>query len=300
MPRCRLAVQLSVLVTFGTSFTAHASGVTLVGQDRRVAGSALVTTPLDFDSESQQFAAPDEGPFDAAAIASALVDGASASATSTQNSSITPFAVHAAGSYDATAEVGVEGGTAYTACQTNVALRFAVPEATTYALEGFLEAFDDGYTTVQFSRPFLTVEFFSASEERLDLQESGVIEAGTYDLNVTASGGANAESGAADHVAGAYDLHLILGGATGAPAVASGRIVAAPNPFSTETRLVLPEHAGPVRIVDLAGRVVRTLAGGEPRTWDGRDDAGRALGAGVYWVRAEGLGSEPLKVVRVR
>jgi hypothetical protein len=42
-------------------------------------------------------------------------------------------------------------------------------------------------------------------------------------------------------------------------------------------------------ILDLGGRIVRRLAGPEPqearahdRVWDGRDDRGRALPAGVY------------------
>jgi hypothetical protein len=55
-----------------------------------------------------------------------------------------------------------------------------------------------------------------------------------------------------------------------------------------------------VRVVDLTGRVVRTLAGPSPLTWDGRDDSGRALGAGVYWVRAEGVQSRALKIVHVK
>jgi hypothetical protein len=69
-----------------------------------------------------------------------------------------------------------------------------------------------------------------------------------------------------------------------------------PNPFRDQTRLRLrlerPVRAR-VAIVDAAGRAVRDLgahdlaAGTADLTWDGRDDLGRAAGAGVYLVRVE-------------
>jgi len=60
-----------------------------------------------------------------------------------------------------------------------------------------------------------------------------------------------------------------------------------PNPFRSAVTI---EHGGAasVAIHDVAGRRVRTIrtgAAGAPGsvTWDGRDDAGRPLPAGVYW-----------------
>jgi probable HAF family extracellular repeat protein len=74
---------------------------------------------------------------------------------------------------------------------------------------------------------------------------------------------------------------------------------AAPNPFYGHTRLgfTLP-LAGNVslRIFDLAGRAVRTLAQGRFEAgstgleWDGRDEQGQRLGAGLYWARFESAG----------
>jgi hypothetical protein len=65
----------------------------------------------------------------------------------------------------------------------------------------------------------------------------------------------------------------------------------APNPFRGGTRLsfALPEP-GPARlcVIDLQGRVVRRLSleamamGGSEFRWDGRDESGRVLPAGVY------------------
>ena len=85
---------------------------------------------------------------------------------------------------------------------------------------------------------------------------------------------------------------------------------AAPNPFAAATgiRFRLSEP-GPVRIRvhDTAGRRVRVLddavrpAGDHTVAWDGRDDAGRPVGAGVYWVevRSGDQGARG-KVIRLR
>jgi subtilisin family serine protease len=77
---------------------------------------------------------------------------------------------------------------------------------------------------------------------------------------------------------------------------------AQPNPFNPSTRLSfdLPEaSAARLRMYDLSGRLVRTLVdeatlapGRHEATWDGRDDAGRAVAAGVYLGRLEAAGQQ--------
>ena len=72
-----------------------------------------------------------------------------------------------------------------------------------------------------------------------------------------------------------------------------------PNPFnpSTEIRFTIPT-AGPgsLRVFDLHGRLVRTLAQGNlpagegSLTWHGRDDSGRSVGSGVYIYRLDASG----------
>lgn len=83
-----------------------------------------------------------------------------------------------------------------------------------------------------------------------------------------------------------------------------------PNPFTsaTEIRFALAE-TGPVRlrIYDPAGRLVRTLvdaampAGPAPAVrWDGRDDAGRPVGAGLYLLKLESAaGAESRRMLRL-
>ena len=77
-----------------------------------------------------------------------------------------------------------------------------------------------------------------------------------------------------------------------------------PNPFSGGTRieLVLPARAAvEAGVYDLGGRRVRALdrsireAGRHTLAWDGRDDRGARLPAGVYFVRASAGGASALR-----
>ncbi len=72
-----------------------------------------------------------------------------------------------------------------------------------------------------------------------------------------------------------------------------------PNPSSRAVDLtVRMPHAGRAQLVliDVGGRRVRTLAdwtlaaGSHRLSWDGRDDAGHVVRAGLYWARVDALG----------
>ena len=72
--------------------------------------------------------------------------------------------------------------------------------------------------------------------------------------------------------------------------------VPAPNPVERQTDIVFDLPAAQLarlRVYDTAGRLVRTLeegplpAGRHRRTWDGTDNAGRRVAAGIYLVRLE-------------
>jgi len=115
-----------------------------------------------------------------------------------------------------------------------------------------------------------------------------------------------------DHV---DDLVWILRNttSTGAPVAApagAGLAVAGANPTrgATAFRFLAPAGVSArLLVADVSGRAVRTLvegrSSGESRVvpWDGRDDRGRPLPAGVYFVRLEAAGRrEATKVTLLR
>ncbi|MCK4233352.1 T9SS type A sorting domain-containing protein, partial [candidate division WOR-3 bacterium] len=90
-----------------------------------------------------------------------------------------------------------------------------------------------------------------------------------------------------------------------------GYLKISPNPFSTSTtisftRIGQSAEGIELRICDLSGRVVRTFPSSllslrSSVTWDGRDDNGEAVSAGVYLIKGE-IGSKEVseKVMYVR
>jgi len=78
------------------------------------------------------------------------------------------------------------------------------------------------------------------------------------------------------------------------PTVASTLLRSVPNPFTptTAVRFTLTEKTRTtIEIFDVQGARVRTLvdgmmdAGHHEAVWDGRDEAGRLTGPGIYWIR---------------
>ncbi|UCG43944.1 MAG: hypothetical protein JSU73_04855 [candidate division WOR-3 bacterium] len=76
--------------------------------------------------------------------------------------------------------------------------------------------------------------------------------------------------------------------------VRAGRLQARPNPFRTRLE-VRPVPANGFTVHDRSGRLVARCTGGQ---WDGRDQRGHEVEAGVYFIRA--AGRAPLSVIRTR
>ena len=95
--------------------------------------------------------------------------------------------------------------------------------------------------------------------------------------------------------------------AVGSAPLAGGLRLSAPtpNPFRGSTRLTFSARPGArvaATVYDLSGRALRRLhASGEALVWDGRDERGRALGSGVYLIRADdGAESAAARVMLLR
>lgn len=109
------------------------------------------------------------------------------------------------------------------------------------------------------------------------------------------------------------EIHVLETTAVGSPiagARAPAILAAWPNPFAEGTVILLRRATAgetAISVHDVAGRAVRRLSLGDRPAgvveirWDGRDDNGRSVAAGVYFVRVEGEGgSSPRKLVRLR
>jgi endonuclease I len=115
-----------------------------------------------------------------------------------------------------------------------------------------------------------------------------------------------------EYVAMIYDSNnVVVGVAENRPARLLQLRQNAPNPFAGRTTigfdLARGEHVT-LRVFDVTGRAVRTLADGaemQPGShrveWDGRDDRGAKLGAGLYFCRLEtGVAHEMKRLVLTR
>lgn len=98
---------------------------------------------------------------------------------------------------------------------------------------------------------------------------------------------------------------------TGEVSSPATRLRALPNPFHRATALhYFVEHAGPVRLLvfNASGALVRTLddaprtAGWQHSSWDGADNTGRPVPAGLYFLRLESAGRSVAagRLVRLR
>lgn len=131
---------------------------------------------------------------------------------------------------------------------------------------------------------------------------------------------------AASYAAGQVDVFFNLPSADIAeemPTIWAGPagLRAFPNPFRSSTTLVLracgaadpggsdlcvPDLAAPLQILDVTGRLVRTLplrshAEGGWAVWDGRDVAGRNVQQGLYYCRfGDGAGAHTQRLLRIR
>ena len=81
-----------------------------------------------------------------------------------------------------------------------------------------------------------------------------------------------------------------------------------PNPFNPATKITFRlerDAQATLRVFDVQGRMVRTLVdsylAAGPRTveWDGRDDRGRPLASGTYYMRLQGGGTYTSKIVNL-
>ncbi len=113
-----------------------------------------------------------------------------------------------------------------------------------------------------------------------------------------------------DDIAVGAGTDVALSAALAPPLASALRVGASPNPFRAGTTLTFTLHSSAVTrltVYDIGGRLVREMdvglraAGSHALPWDGRDERGRSVSAGSYFVRL-GAGSEhaSTRVLRLR
>lgn len=147
--------------------------------------------------------------------------------------------------------------------------------------------------------------------ERVILPASGFTD-GTWTLRVLGTSIPDGPQGYALHVSGLVSEETAVAAPTVASAADPDRMLAQnhPNPFGSSTRIrfALPAaNEVTLAVYDIAGRLVRTLAQGPMNAgdyalhWDGRDERGDDVTAGIYFYRLEGTGiDETRKMVLLR
>ncbi len=80
------------------------------------------------------------------------------------------------------------------------------------------------------------------------------------------------------------------------------RLRAWPNPARRAIRFELPGGQGSreIEILDTAGRLIARITPGSFPEWDGYDQRGRPVPAGIYLARVHGSGDEPVRLALIR
>lgn len=283
-----------------------ASTLSVTAQSRAVVAEANASNgqgEFGHPSDSVTFLEP--GYFGESVAADIAVSNGFSSAESEQESSMSEVSISASGSFFTESQSGyLEPGYANGHGDSRFLVYFTLTEASGYTLTGEISEGGQGSTQVELREPgvggsSLHLFVIPSNEETWPFSVTGVLPAGTYSLSARAQGNSvYNEYNVTETASGAFDLLFLLDAATDAPVVASPQVLASPNPFRTSTRLQLPKGAVSASILDASGRLVLELLG--TATWDGRDSLGRSVPSGVYFVRAEGVGAEVTKVVRLK
>ena len=290
------------LLVFALPVGSRAASIQILSSTRSVFTSAYVTDDVIELNDGEADSTFAVGPY-SKTVASDLTFGPiTCDASADQTSAFATSAFHAQGTHSCFAQDTGTSGFSVSAGSSSFHVVFRMLESSGYTLSGFLEGFDLGFSVITFSGPGGTIFSHTSGGQHFPFNGSGVLQPGDYDLDVTTYGSAHGWPPFPSYSSGAFEIHLALNSATNAPLVASQNALQAfPNPFTSATRIQIPEGVRGVRVFDAAGRLVRTIGGSAFQDWDGRDESGTATPAGIYFIRADDAsGTAPLKIVRVR
>jgi hypothetical protein len=213
-------------------------------------------------------------------------------------------------------DVALEGDYLYVADEFQSRLRVIDVSDPTNLFGGFSTATPDRAQGVAVGGGYVYVAVYEAGILMYDLSDPAVpVEVGFFDTGHRAF--SVAASASTVVVADQEDGAWILG--NGTATASPGRLqesrlwnleAARPNPFNPRTEIPIhltSSEKVALTIYDVRGALIATVhvgilsEGEHTLSWDGRDDAGRAVGSGMYLARAQAHGEvQSVKLMLVR
>jgi hypothetical protein len=283
--------------------------------------------PYGEDYDEEEYSGSEFGHFDYSFTADASIGSASAASTAAQESEIGENGVYAVGS--ASIELAIDEindeTVAFARGHSSFRLEFDVPSPVQYAVTGYLEYSSpyDGYSMVRLEGPNGVVFEHILGDPGAGLieyeavNETGTLECGIYELRIVSTCEDWCTAEISYGRSGSYDITMQLEPVTACNdqslATLAGIVLhpAYPNPFNPRTTIAFTTPRSlsvDLRVYDLSGQLVRTLIEGETlpmgrheRAWQGRDDRGRSVAAGVYLYRLEtGVSTQSQRLLLVK
>ncbi len=261
----------------------------------RLAGSeVIVTNATEFAVDTDNSSMSTFGLFVSSTLADTTVTGVLGRSTSEQFSDLHETGFNGTGAFNTTTEVTDPEGFADVFGGSILDVYFDVDTPTSFSLIGSITSGGGGTAgRVALHGPggFILNEQ-PAPGTTIPIDASGLLEPGSYLVIVSVNGNAQeAPPNLAVSASGEWEMTFLLGGATTVAVSAPAeefRIF--PNPARGHSTISLATRANtriPVRVLDAAGRLVRSLETTSGSVaWDTRDAAGRPVPAGVYFVAA--------------
>jgi hypothetical protein len=285
------------LVALVTALAASAEAVSVVASDRTnrafLSFSDATGFVTDFDEARSTDAEEVFGP--EAAVDVHTEDGTTILARGAQTSYFDAESFTLIGSFYATASAEDEEASGEGFGQSTVDVTFEVVETTPLHLRGVLNSDGGGGASVlvrAFGGEIFNYQHISGNDS-FEIDIAHVLEPGTYQIVLHTSGYGQAH-GFSPSLGDFYAIADFSSAvAVGDAAISPASITVGPNPARAGTPvLITTGTTAPVRatIHDAVGRRVAALRSdgtGELR-WDARDEAGRPLTPGVYFVRIAG------------
>jgi len=268
------------------------AGVQWTATMRNVGSESIVTNATEFALDTDNGTTDAQGMFVVSVLADTMVTGVTGSSTSEQSSDLFAEGFTGTGAFDTMTDVTDPEGFADVFGRSVFNGYFDVDAPTRFVLTGSITNGGLGASAQMFLHGpgGFIVNVQPAAGNTIPVDATGILDPGSYLVSVNAGGNAqNAPPDLMTSASGEWQMSFLLGGGTAAPATASGAgLRVFPNPARGRSTISLAAHPNgpvPVRVLDAAGRLVRSLdAAAGSVVWDTRDAAGRPVPAGVYFV----------------